>query len=198
MERTVNKPFYAELGRFIVVAVVTLLIDYFVNQLFLWICNGLSSVWSTVIATAMGFIISVIPNYFLSTYWVYKRVTERIKKESKTASFIVKFILLSLAALLISVLFMWLAQWTCEAAWGLDISSEYGRQTRAEFWAYLVCFILKSAIALLFNYFTRKFVLYKSDTSKEHASESMEEFSKSVNKEDEVIDNTPDNTEKKE
>ncbi|MCD8204075.1 MAG: GtrA family protein [Coprobacillus sp.] len=198
MARTVNKPFYAELGRFIVTAVVTLVIDYFVNQLFLWICNGLPSVWATVIATAMGFIISVIPNYFLSTYWVYKRVTERIKKESKTASFIVKFVLLSLAALLISVLFMWLAQWTCEAAWGLDISSEYGRQSRAEFWAYLVCFILKSAIALLFNYFTRKFVLYKSDTSKEHAAESMEEFSKSVNNGDEIEAETTKKSDKEE
>ena len=160
-----------ELVRFIVTGILCALVDFASSYGVLAILNkcGIYGFLATALSTPVGFIIGVILNYILSTYWVFKNTKDKAK--TKTFKFILAFVLLSAVAWGLSVGTMELCALTCRMAWGIEISSGadaiiqkivtftfWGDVT---FWCYFGAFCLRTLVGLVWNYFTRKYILYK-------------------------------------
>ena len=175
-----------ELLRFLVCGAVAALTDYLFSQLII-LCfhNYLNDIWVTILSTGFGFICGVIVNYLISTFWVYQNVDKNIKTKSK--SFVTWFILLSFAAMLLSIGAMLLCNVIIVAIWGNDYSIvqlsvmeliktyKIGFLAQGIFWAYFVSFCIKTLVGLVFNYFTRKYILYKEPKEqKEDKTENIE------------------------
>lgn len=167
-----RKNIWLELLRFIVCGIAAALTDILIAQLVIS-AFGNSPIHKNVviaISTAAGFAVSVIVNYLISTFWVYQNVED--KNKTKTPQFITIFIILSLIAMFISIGTMLLCNVFSEAAFNINVADEsfiglignlgWGFLSSAIFWAYAISFIIKTLVGLIFNYFTRKYILYKA------------------------------------
>ncbi len=167
-----------ELVRFLICGVAAALTDYLFSQLMvLLLHNHLSEVWVTILSTAVGFIFGVIVNYLISTFWVYQNVDKSVQTKSK--KFIILFVILSLCAMLLSIGAMLLCNLVVVSIWGnenniVNISvMEIIKNDKIfflknlVFWAYFISFCIKTLVGLVFNYFTRKYILYKEPKEKE-------------------------------
>lgn len=172
-----------ELLRFLICGAGCALADYLACQLIIFaIGSHLDKTWITIISTAVGFIIGVALNYVISTYWVYQNVDKDVKTKSK--KFILLFFILSLAGLLLSIGAMLLCDLVIVHGMKMDSIVElsvmslikefgWGFLGQGIFWAYFISFCIKTIVGLVFNYFTRKYILYKAP--KEQLSESQKE-----------------------
>lgn len=176
-----NKNRGLELIRFLICGVAAALTDYLFCQLMvLSLHSVMPEVWVTVISTAVGFIFGVIVNYLISTYWVYRNVDKSIQTKSK--KFIMWFVILSLAAMFLSIGAMLLCNLVIVSAWGqensivnisiMEIIKANGINflKNSVFWAYFVSFCIKTIVGLVFNYFTRKYILYKEPKEEAEAN----------------------------
>ena len=167
-----------ELLRFLICGCAAALTDYLFCQLTIFLLGRwISGNWLTVISTAIGFIFGVTVNYLISTFWVYQNVDKSIKTKSKM--FIFLFVVLSLAAMLLSIGAMLLCDLV--VVYGIHMESivtlslmelikDNGWAFLAQgiFWAYFISFCIKTIVGLVFNYFTRKYILYKEPKEKEN------------------------------
>lgn len=167
-----KKSLIYELIRFALTGVVCALFDYLVCQLIILAFNNSSAeTWLiTTISTAGGFVIGVILNYILSTYWVYQNVDKN--QNTKSIMFIIKFVILSIGGLLVSVGVMLLCNLISVSSFNINIVDisimqlikDYGFMFLGQgiFWAYFISFCFKTLAGLIFNYITRKLFLYKA------------------------------------
>ena len=160
-----------ELLRFLICGVAAALTDYLFCQLTIFIFGRwFGGMWLTVLSTAIGFIFGVAVNYLISTFWVYQNVDKNIKTKSKM--FIFWFVILSLTAMLLSIGAMLLCD--VVVVYGMHMQSivdmslmelikdnGWGFLAQVIFWAYFISFCIKTLVGLVFNYFTRKYILYK-------------------------------------
>ena len=170
-----SKSKWWELFRFLVCGVAAALSDYLAAQLIVLIMPGVNQVVVTIVSTLVGFIVGVVVNYFISTYWVYQNVDKDVKTKSKI--FIFWFVVLSLIAMLLSIGAMLLCNVVIVNALHMEsivelsimeLIKENGIAFLAQniFWAYFVSFVVKTLVGLVFNYFTRKYILYKEPKDK--------------------------------
>ena len=163
---------WLELGRFLICGVAAALTDYLFAQLIVLVLhNSLNEIWTTVISTAVGFICGVIVNYLISTFWVYQNVDKSINTKSKR--FITLFVVFALCAMLLSIATMLLCNLVVVSCWGsennivnlsvMELIKNNGIKFLATFifWAYFISFCIKTLVGLVFNYFTRKYILYR-------------------------------------
>lgn len=160
-----------ELFRFIVTGLACALVDFLVSYFVLALLNklGLSGFWATAISTTFGFLFGVILNYILSTYWVFKNVKDKAK--TKTFKFILAFVILSAVAWGLSVGTQSLCALVCKNAWNIVIDGGMDELLKkiitfnfwgdVVFWAFFGAFCLRTLVGLVWNYFTRKYILYK-------------------------------------
>ena len=167
MSKDKNKSLSRELLRFLVTGIVCALLDFFTGFGFGQLCGGISEGGKVAIMTTTGFVVGVIANYLLSTYWVFKNVKD--EKSSKKPLFIAVFVVLSAGALGISVLTMWGCQEFCKAVLNLDISDveimeifKFQFWGDPKFWGYFISFGIRTLVGMVWNYLTRKFILYKA------------------------------------
>lgn len=161
-----------ELIRFLICGVAAALTDYLACQLMIMIIgNNLDKTWLTIVSTAVGFVFGVVVNYLISTYWVYQNVDKSVN--TKSTRFIVLFVLLSLAAMALSIGAMLLCDLVIVHGMAMasivelsvmDLIKGFGWGFLAQgiFWAYFISFCIKTIVGLVFNYFTRKYILYKA------------------------------------
>lgn len=165
-----SKSKWWELFRFLVCGLAAALSDYLAAQLIVLAMPGVNEIVVTIVSTAVGFIVGVTVNYFISTYWVYQNVDENVNTKSKR--FITWFVILSLIAMLLSIGTMLLCDLVVTKGMNLDsivhqsiisLIKENGIHFLAvtNFWTYFVSFVLKTLVGLVWNYFTRKYFLYK-------------------------------------
>ena len=156
-----------ELIKFLITGVACAVADYFTTSLFLRICAGIpSGVAQSAISLLAGFIVGVILNYILSTYWVFKGKQD--KAVTKSTKFIILFIVFSAIAYGLSFLTYEGCRILFSHAPGVNInecSIDYILKFQfwgdLVFWFYTVAFVLKTLVGLVWNYFTRKYILYK-------------------------------------
>ena len=160
-----------EILRFLVTGIVCALIDFVVSYFVLagLVKAGMESGWANALSIAVGFLVSVIINYLLSTYWVFKNVKD--ENASKKPLFILVFVLLSAGAMFLSIGTMQLCAFVCLNAWNVDIISKadtivgeifsFSFWSDIAFWAYFISFVIKTFVGLVWNYLTRKFILYR-------------------------------------
>lgn len=155
-----------ELIRFLITGLVCALADFLTTSLFLMILRKTPDVVKSSVSLLAGFIVGVILNYILSTYWVFKGKQD--SKVTKSASFIVLFVIFSAIAYGLSlgtwelcrIIFINAAQRNINDI-GIDYILKFTFWNNLTFWLFFVSFFLKTLVGLVWNYFTRKYILYK-------------------------------------
>ena len=155
-----------ELIKFLITGVVCAAADFLTTSLFLKICNGLPSTVQSAISLLAGFIVGVTLNYILSTYWVFKGKQD--KSVTKSIKFIVLFVVFSIIAYGLSygtyelcrVIFSNTASVNINDA-NISYILKFTFWGDAMFWLFFLAFFLKTLVGLIWNYFTRKYILYK-------------------------------------
>ena len=173
---------WLELGRFLVCGLAAALTDYLIAQLFVFFLHSvLDEIWTTIISTAIGFVFGAMVNYLISTYWVYQNVDRGIDTKSKR--FIIFFFLFTLCAMLLSIETMLICNLVVISNWGNDYNivhlsvmeliknNGWKFLSMFIFWAYFISFCIKTLVGLVFNYFTRKYILYKEPKEKKEQDE---------------------------
>ena len=155
-----------ELVRFLITGLVCALADFLTTSLFLMILKSAQPTVQSVVSLLAGFIVGVILNYILSTYWVFRGKQD--SKVTKSATFIILFIIFSAIAYGLSLGTYELCRIIFQNAWQKNINEMsinyllkftfWGNPT---FWLYFLAFFLKTLVGLVWNYFTRKYILYK-------------------------------------
>ena len=169
-----------ELIKFLITGVVCAIADFLTTSLFLKICACLPLTAQSAIALLAGFIVGVTLNYILSTFWVFKGKQDR--SVTKSTRFIVLFVIFSAIAYGLSYGTYELCRLIFNSAWSININEatinyilQFTFWGDALFWLYFLAFFLKTLIGLIWNYFTRKYILYKRKEPKEESSEEVKE-----------------------
>ena len=155
-----------ELIRFLITGLVCALADFLTTSLFLMILRKTPDAVKSSISLLAGFIVGVILNYILSTYWVFKGKQD--SKVTKSASFIIWFIVFSAIAYGLSlgtwelcrIIFLNVAHRNINDI-GIDYILKFTFWGNLTFWLFFVAFFFKTLVGLVWNYFTRKYILYK-------------------------------------
>ena len=175
MEKQKNENLW-ELIKFLITGVVCAIADFLTTSLFLKICQCLPGALQSAIALLAGFIVGVTLNYILSTFWVFKGKQDR--SVTKSTRFIVLFVVFSAIAYGLSYGTYELCRFIFNRAWQININDatinyilKFTFWGDALFWLYFLAFFLKTLIGLIWNYFTRKYILYKR---KPQAEEQIE------------------------
>ena len=155
-----------ELVKFLITGVICAAADFLTTSLFLRICNGLPTTLQSALSLLAGFIVGVILNYILSTYWVFKGKQD--SQVTKSTRFILLFVLFSAIAYGLSYGTYELCRIIFNASAHININDaninyilQFTFWGDALFWLFAVAFILKTLVGLIWNYFTRKYILYK-------------------------------------
>ena len=161
-----------ELIKFLITGVVCAAADFLTTSLFLRICAGLPGPAQSAISLLAGFIVGVILNYILSTYWVFRGKQD--SKVTKSTKFIVLFVIFSAIAYGLSYGTYELCRVIFNATAHVNINDaniNYILQFKfwcdVLFWLYALAFVLKTLVGLIWNYFTRKYILYKRRNNEE-------------------------------
>ncbi len=161
-----------ELIKFLITGVVCAIADFLTTALFLKIFSWLEiEALKSAISLLAGFIVGVILNYILSTFWVFRGKQDR--DVTKSTRFIVLFVLFSAIAYGLSFGTYELCRLIFNNAWAININDanityilQFTFWGDALFWLYFLAFFLKTLIGLIWNYFTRKYILYKRKPEK--------------------------------
>ena len=155
-----------ELVKFLITGVACAAADFLTMSLFLKICAGLPSALQSAIAILAGFIVGVTLNYILSTFWVFKGKQDQ--SVTKSTKFIVLFVLFSAVAYGLSYGTYELCRVIIEASSQININDaniqyilKFTFLGDALFWLFALAFVTKTFVGLVWNYFTRKYILYK-------------------------------------
>lgn len=155
-----------ELVKFLITGIAAAAVDaltvFLCHQLFAF----LPDLASEAISIFLGFLVSVILNYILSTYWVFKGKQDESVTKSKR--FVILFVIFSAIAFGLSFGTYWLCKVIFESTMGVNITEvqisyvlKFTFWGDLVFWMFAVAFVLKTLVGLVWNYFTRKYILYK-------------------------------------
>lgn len=198
-----KKNHFLEILRFIVTGIICTLIDaglFYVLMKFVF--NGLAEKGATDgysgyvawgIATTISFLVSCVVNFFISRLWVYQNVDKNIN--TKSAKSFWTYVGLSALGWLIGLGIQEAGVFTCNTIWpDINLSIDFVKVSWADlwnqaglaFWAFVVIFVIKTCVTLVYNYLTRKFIIFKEPKKKK------EEFGK-VNSSDQLVVTVSDN-----
>ena len=155
-----------ELIKFLITGAVCAIADFLTTSLFLKITESLPNTAQSAISLLAGFIVGVILNYILSTFWVFKGKQDR--SVTKSARFIILFVIFSAIAYGLSYGTYELCRIVFQNTAHVNINDatikyilQFTFWGDALFWLYFLAFFLKTLVGLIWNYFTRKYILYR-------------------------------------
>lgn len=169
MENSKKKYLTGEILRFIVTGIAATIVDFLVGYLVAALLpNTMDDFWKTVIYTAAGFSVSLVVNYIMSAFWVYKDVDKSVNKKSPKNMAL--FLAFSLVGLILGIAIMY--GFKAIDKYALDVgfenwlkfitdSKNYNFSFWAFFWA-IIFFGTKTLIVLTWNYLSRKFFIFKT------------------------------------
>ena len=172
-----EKGIWGEILRFVVTGGVATIIDFIVGYLVAALLPDAWGIWKTITYTAAGFIVSLVANYLLSLFWVYKNVDK--KAETKSFKAIALFVGLSVVGLLLGIGINAAFVALDNAVIHVDFQNwlkfitdkSYSFNAPQFFWA-LLFFVVKTLIVLVWNYISRKKLIFKSPKAEEDESVS--------------------------
>ena len=155
-----------ELVKFLITGIAAAAVDALTVFLCHKIFANLPDIASEIISIFLGFLVSVILNYILSTYWVFKGKQDAAVTKSKR--FIILFVIFSAIAFGLSFGTYWLCKVIFENTAGVNITEveisyilKFTFWGDKAFWLFATAFVLKTLVGLIWNYFSRKYILYK-------------------------------------
>lgn len=146
-EKNDSNLIYWEIFRFAIVGLVAAVFDFALSYIIQFIIfKGNQNILVTILSTAGGFIIGVVINYLMSTFMVYKAAKSNFSKSLKGILFFVGlaivglFIGIGLQTFLYNYLFLTVG---------------------VKFFSYPIDFIIRTLIVMIYNYISRKLLIYK-------------------------------------
>ncbi len=170
---------WLELFRFLAVGLYGTLIDYIVE---VW-CTSLFSSWANgsnshflafliqFLISLIGFVIATPSTWSLSAIWAFKNKGDQ--QETKSIKGAMKFTGFAFLGLLGGALIQLLGYMICLEWSGLNINilnidfSTLFNSSINVFLAFTLVFVFKTGFTTVFNYVTRKFILYKNKEKKD-------------------------------
>lgn len=173
-----RKDLLAELFRFLVIGVYGTLIDLAVEGWMTSLFSGWSKGVSNHIAvffiqfliSVIGFIVATPASWSLTTVWGFKNVREDDEAKARTFKGTLRFAFWAFLALLIGAVIQFIGYMTCLewSGMGIDILNDFsfntifsGEGTKV-LWAWLTVFVIRTAVTMVWNYLTRKFIIYRA------------------------------------
>lgn len=145
-----NEQLIREIIRFLIVGVIATVSDYITYNLFFYYVIPSDFRWWIIdlifLSKTAGFVIGVTVNYILSVFIVFRNVEDKTKSRSPLGFVI--FVLLGLVGLLLSLGITYLGN----VIYSLDKS----------FWWNSAVFVIATIIVLIYNYLSRKLLLFKN------------------------------------
>lgn len=173
-----QKDLFFELVRFVVIGIYATVIDMAVEG---WVTSIFSG-WSEGVThhvavffiqfliSVIGFVVSTPATWSLTTVWGFKNVREDDEKKARSFKGTLRFTFWAFLALLIGAFIQFIGYMTCLdwSGWGIDILNDFnfskifsGAGTRV-LAAWLTVFVIRTAVTMVWNYLTRKFILYRA------------------------------------
>lgn len=198
---------FLEIIRFVVTGVICTLIDAGIFYILMkFVFNGLAEkgasdgysgyvAWG--ISTTISFLISCFVNFFISRLWVYQNVDKSVNTKNAKSFWI--YVGLSALGWAIGLGIQEIGVFTCNSIWSdINLSidfvkvswSDLWNEAGVAFWAFAVIFVIKTCVTLVYNYLTRKFIIFKEP------KEKKDEFGKIESTDNLVITVTPQKEEK--
>lgn len=152
-----------EIIRFIVVGIIATIVDYLTKLLVTSsIGNSMDDIYKQLIGYSCGFVVGVIINYILSTFWVFKNVADN--KKAKSFKSILLFLIFALLGFGIGLGIFYGLGYAFLAAniniLDFNIFKFYEAITNPQFYLYTFVFVVQTLIVLVWNYITRKKFIY--------------------------------------
>ncbi len=177
-EKPQKKGIFGEIFRFVVVGIIATVIDLAVELLAVYGLGftslstipdyGSYIVWA--IAVAAGFLVSNLANFFLSFIWVFQNVDR--KKTRRSFGSLCLFTLLSAIGLFLGIGMQLLGNYVSLSCFGIDLGNltegAISILTSGEYLtvlAFLIVFVLKTALTMIYNYISRKLIIFKKPKS---------------------------------
>ncbi len=157
-----NKALLHEILRFIIVGGVATAVDFLVASLFQYVIYPSQDIWNLIglipvtasvfVSTIMGFSVGVIVNYLLSIFVVFQDVAN--KKTSRSVLGFIIFLGLGIIGFLINL--------------GIKEVANMVVPFKENFFWFAFVFALATLIVLIYNYISRKLILFKSEKSEKN------------------------------
>lgn len=167
-----------ELIRFGVIGVYGTLIDLavegWVTSMFAGLQTGVTNhvlVFLIQFAISLvGFIVATPATWSLSAIWGFRNMRSDDEKKAKSLKGSLQFTMWSFFALLGGAVIQFLGYMTCIewSGWNIDIlngfefSKIFSGAGTSVFWAWITVFVIRTSFTMVFNYLTRKFILYRA------------------------------------
>ena len=160
-EKQTKKQLFWEIFRFLLTGGLATLVDYFVFWLFdgvLFPTLGQGAGWelcSLVLATACGFCVGLIVNWFLSVYFVFQAV--RDKKQASSGKSFLTFALIGLIGLALTEIGVVALVWLFPEITIFGSTAFLGTA-----WKKWLAKVIMTCVVLVWNYLGRKIFIFKS------------------------------------
>ncbi|MCQ2772039.1 MAG: GtrA family protein [Bacilli bacterium] len=170
-----KKNIFGELFRFVVVGVICTLVDFGCQFGMLKVFeNNLSTIdaWGSYVAFAIAilvaFIISTVVNFLFSRLWVFQNVDKNIN--TKSAKSFWTYVGLGAGGFFLGIALQEAGVFICDISMGVKIAYDITKVSWADlfneggmvFWAFVIIFCVKTLVTMIYNYLTRKLIIFKS------------------------------------
>ena len=172
-----------ELIRFAVIGVYGTIIDLAVEGwvtsmfagLHLGITNHVLVFLIQFLISLIGFIVATPATWSLSAIWGFRNMRKEDENRAKSLKGSLQFTLWAFLALLGGAVIQFLGYMTCVewSGWNIDILNDFefskifSGGVNGTFWAWITVFVIRTSFTMVFNYLTRKFILYRAPKEEE-------------------------------
>ncbi len=180
-----KKSRFFEILRFLVTGVICTLIDaglFFILMKFVFNHlatlggeNGYGGYLAWGISTTISFLVSCLVNFFLSRLWVYQNVDKKVNTKTQKAFW--AYVGLAALGWLIGLGLQEVGVLLCNSLWPeLKLSINFVKVSLGDlwneaglaFWAFVAIFVIKTCVTLVYNYLTRKLIIFKAPKKEEN------------------------------
>lgn len=170
-----KKNIFGELLRFVVVGVLCTVVDFVCQLLMLKAFeNNLSLIdnWGSyaafAIAILVAFAVSTVVNFMFSRLWVFQNVDKNIN--TKSAKSFWTYVGLGAGGFFLGLALQEAGVFVCDITMGIKIAYDITKVSWSElfttggmvFWAFVIIFVIKTIITMIYNYLTRKLIIFKA------------------------------------
>ena len=173
-----NKSLFWELVRFVVVGIYGTLIDFAIEG---WATSMISSKTEGIghipaffvmfLISILGFLVATPATWSLTSVWGFRNVTKESEAKAKSIKGALLFTFWAFIGLLGGAVIQFIGYMTCLewSGWNINILGGFNFQQMfgeggnlAIFYAWAVVLVIRTAFTMVFNYLTRKFLIYKA------------------------------------
>jgi putative flippase GtrA len=171
-----KKSKFREILRFAIIGVLCTIIDFGIQFVLLKyvFANNISQIegWGNYVAFAISvtiaFIVANIVNFVFSRTFVFQNVDKSVNTKTQKAWW--TYFFLGAGGWLLGLALQELGVWICQLGWNMTLSYDITKVSWTDlattggwpFYAFLIIFCIKTLVTMVYNYETRKHLIFKA------------------------------------